>query len=878
MSLSIVASNFGANTSFNNSPVSVSCSGAAIGDLMIVNVACNLILAPASFNIVTTAPGWTVTQSIFPTTSYRCMFTMTKICTAADVGGTVTVTPPSTNKWGPGLSMVAVRSSTAGYKATVHSLANNGDVAGTYLTNVDLALSFQGSGGAAPTTPIADSPYGHSYTSYARQSASGFYSATICQQISTLVPSPRTTTIGFGFGTSSGTGILWDTGVFLQEVPGTPPAPVITSPAPGSVIDAALGVPITATFTSGNGANMAGYSLRYFDGTTNYYWTGSAWSTTPTYVALSVAPGASFTVTPTIGATHGPANGSSGVYGLSVEGSGSLTSAYATVPLTFDATPVVTVAAPTGVQATPTPLVSWSTAFSGSASQADARVIVYTAAQAAIGGFTPGVSPSTWDSQSLPTTTASMTVGTQLPAGSYVAYVQVTDTLGLVSAFTASPSFSVVVNLPPAPSTPVASPTSDYDTGIPWTNVQVVPYLNLLELTDSTFDAGVGGWTITGTGTSITTSSTHALQGSALQVSANSGATVTLTSGAAQLPQGGPAANGGSLQTAISAAASLYRGSQTAAVTLTVQWCNSSGTPLGTYATIATAIPASSSWALDSGHAAAASMPATAGTFRLQLTFTATATGIAFWMDEVQAMVGATVQPWSPGGFGTTSADYIEVQSGILPLGELPATAWTDVATQAFYSSPGRGFVTVGMTDQTTAPNTTVGYRTRVVSQVNGAGPFIAGPWTGIGSPGFYQTPPAASWWLQDPTTGFVVGFTLSGDPTFAVKEVGSVNYPLGRPLPVKVTDGWKGRVVTLPVATDSVGEYTARGVVSLPALDDLLEMIATADRLLLWSPAGDSMWCQHDPSSDAAYSYTYTTMGTSTPFNVLNLSLIEVT
>lgn len=114
---------------------------------------------------------------------------------------------------------------------------------------------------------------------------------------------------------------------------------------------------------------------------------------------------------------------------ISASGSGAISfSGLATVPV-----PVVTVSAPTGTNADANPNVLFSATFPTGTYQASYRVIVYSSAQQGGGGFTPGTSPSTWDSGTISGSgTSAAPVG--IPNfGTFYAYALVTSTLGVPS-------------------------------------------------------------------------------------------------------------------------------------------------------------------------------------------------------------------------------------------------------------------------------------------------------------------------------------------------------------------------------------------------------------------------------------------------------------
>jgi hypothetical protein len=82
--------------------------------------------------------------------------------------------------------------------------------------------------------------------------------------------------------------------------------------------------------------------------------------------------------------------------------------------------------------------------------------VVYTAAQYGVGGFTPGTSPSTWDSGVVGTSTASADSAV-LTNAVYRFYVQITQTGGQTSAWQFS---AFTINTTP-PSTPTLGAASD---------------------------------------------------------------------------------------------------------------------------------------------------------------------------------------------------------------------------------------------------------------------------------------------------------------------------------------------------------------------------------------------------------------------------------
>ena len=88
-----------------------------------------------------------------------------------------------------------------------------------------------------------------------------------------------------GSGATDSWLVLWFT-----EVSAAPLAPTNLSPAAGTYLDATGTIPFSGTYNPTNGQPMNALCLSYQQtGGTKYYWTGSAWSTTQTWVAASAA-------------------------------------------------------------------------------------------------------------------------------------------------------------------------------------------------------------------------------------------------------------------------------------------------------------------------------------------------------------------------------------------------------------------------------------------------------------------------------------------------------------------------------------------------------------------------------------------------------------
>ena len=139
-------------------------------------------------------------------------------------------------------------------------------------------------------------------------------------------------------------------------------------------------------------------------------------------------------------------------------------------------------------------------------------MVLYTAAQQSITGFTPGVSPSYWDSGTQTGPNQSLQVGVVLTnSTTFYAYVIVTETGGEMSAWE-STSFTVSFD-PCATPTVTAVAGTDPSTGCPRIAITVQGQDNLLSFLDASFEAGTGSWEA-GSNTTIADSATVAKDGS----------------------------------------------------------------------------------------------------------------------------------------------------------------------------------------------------------------------------------------------------------------------------------------------------------------------------------------------------------------------------
>lgn len=301
---------------------------------------------------------------------------------------------------------------------------------------------------------------------------------------------------------------------FLTDT--APNAPTLISPTPSGYVDVSSGTTFTANYNTTDGAAQSAYALRFkASGGSYQYWNaaGGVLSSTIVWNTISTSPGAQFSVTVPSGLSGGMTNGN--VYSWSIASQEFINSDKGPFApdqsFTAAAAPTVSVTAPTGASTSNQPTVAWTTTPSGSLSQTAYRVVVYSAAQYGVTGFTPGVSPATYDSGVVQSASQSGLVGSVLAnLATFRAYVQVTETGGIPSTWQFT-TFNIAMDAPPAPSITAASAV-DGATGAPYVNLTVTANLNLLTYNQSTLETDTTGWAALANCT-VTQSQTQALDG-----------------------------------------------------------------------------------------------------------------------------------------------------------------------------------------------------------------------------------------------------------------------------------------------------------------------------------------------------------------------------
>jgi hypothetical protein len=280
---------------------------------------------------------------------------------------------------------------------------------------------------------------------------------------------------------------------------GNPPA--LLTPASGTYRDVTTGTPLSWLFNLADGSAQLQFALRFrVAGAAGYrYWNVLSGVATSTPFWNGGSPGLLQSFTLPVGAM---VNGRTYNWSIATLSNRYVFSGFAPdFLLIANAAPVVTVSAPTGsITTTSYPTATWTSILALGIVQTSYRVVYYTAAQYGIGGFTPGVSPSTYDSGVIAGSATSFTPPFALANATYRAYVQITVTGGQTSAFAFSgftlsgtvplaPLIAAVVTFDATSSLPTVTITvtgqdalgtaaiiySSDDNGVTWTPIRLSP-------------------------------------------------------------------------------------------------------------------------------------------------------------------------------------------------------------------------------------------------------------------------------------------------------------------------------------------------------------------------------------------------------------------
>lgn len=298
--------------------------------------------------------------------------------------------------------------------------------------------------------------------------------------------------------------------VKVTNAPPNPPA--LTSPPNASYLDAgADAVPFAAVYSDNEGYAQNAYALRIkASGAGAYsYWNAStnALQSTIVWNAISTPSGSSFSVSvPASVLSDGNTyNWSMASQAAAINLQGQFAPDFT---FTAQAAPTLTVTGPLGTQTYSNDVtVVWTCTPAAGAQQTAYRLVVEHGAFGAV----PGSGIVDWDTKVVASLAQEAAVGVPLPAGTYRAFVQVTETGGQTSAWQFT-TFSISLDEPAVP-TVTALGSSDPSTGAPLIAVTVNGHDNLLSTLDASSEGGIGSW-VGDTNTTLAETSAAADDGS----------------------------------------------------------------------------------------------------------------------------------------------------------------------------------------------------------------------------------------------------------------------------------------------------------------------------------------------------------------------------
>lgn len=224
---------------------------------------------------------------------------------------------------------------------------------------------------------------------------------------------------------ADGLGQLAVAGLGAASAGVAPLAPVLVSPANNSTSDL-TDTTFTWQFQSLSGLSQGAFSIRFMQPSSGVwmYWTGSGLSTIETWISSS---------SQSVTITSGLSNGALYAWQVAAQDTNGVSSPWSQSSfVTGSPVPSVTVTGPTGTQTVGSVTLTWVN--SDVVQVTFWQVIVYTAAQVAAEGFSPGSAPWVWNS-GLTAGAASSCPLPNLGTGTYYAYVQITNQYNETSAW-----------------------------------------------------------------------------------------------------------------------------------------------------------------------------------------------------------------------------------------------------------------------------------------------------------------------------------------------------------------------------------------------------------------------------------------------------------
>jgi hypothetical protein len=580
---------------------------------------------------------------------------------------------------------------------------------------------------------------------------------------------------------------------------GPPAAPALSTPINGAYSDLAA----TPTFTwaaDPNGAQTAFAFRRKLSPSGSYEWWNAstvAWQGTEVFntsAALSLTFPAAKWVN---GSTYNWSVATQNAVGVGPYASG--------LTVIAESVPTVTLTAPAATTVSSSFLVSWTLGPSGEV-QSKQSAIIYTAAQAAVSGFTPGVGPYFSGFTDFPSSATSASFNS-IPAGSYLAAVQVVSAGGQRSAW-ATRSFTVVFDAP-APTVIDAY----YDATAGRMVLLVAGHDNLLDEQTADPEANLGSWSATGGGT-IALNSDVAMDGlNSLGFTGNGGASPNISTGPVDVFE---AVDGQQLfvlghirPKTVARSAQLTIGFYDNGFAFISSQASTVVTEVaGAWTPVSLLVP---------------SVPTGTGVIHLSLSYTTVIpTGEVHYSAEFDIAPNESTGAWSRGGLagrGSVVINYSDANgaTGTLRNGTLSLTSVSQYVLTYDYEAP------LGQA-RTYTPTLTVT-------------PSGESTLTAVGAP-VTVTPSADSWLLKDPLdpgTPVFLAKVMPAEFTSARKRSVGVFQPLGADRPIVINDDTElGIAGTLNVTCTSNAERAA--------LKLYLDRFST---LLLQSPFGDNFYIE---------------------------------
>jgi hypothetical protein len=820
-------------------------AGASVGDLILV-----VLTAFQTLNVgqldTSVLPYWSWSQggnSIY----------LRKVATIGDIGNPVTFSFPIALDLSG--SMITLRSSTSGYVPQFLS-AWDGQEARQFTGTPSALLTVAANIGVAPTPPPSNIN-GDTWTHIFTMGTPVDTSTPVQSWYLDAAPSTNPYYAQWPGGVGAVRMIL---GFVFSELPPNPFAPTLRTPAPPSTVDATEAFPYCSVYNPSNGqpANAAKLTVSILPGPGTIYWDGTAWVGGDTWFPVTVGADERFCVSPAAGLYAGPVNGFTYSYSMafqeaSTDAQGPLAASRA---FNTNLTPIVSVVAPSADQIIPNPIVNFIPTFYGGTHQLEYGLIVYNQAQYTAGGFVPnGGGPAVYNNGGVFGAETSVTIPQPLSTDTYRAYISVIGSDGLQSLWEYS-EFTVTIEVPAAPLLQVF-PANDGTTGAPEVSYFLAGQDNLLSADNAGVNgvsgdavSSLAGSTWAGTNCDLTLSDAEVLEGTTSMLVTPTGAGSTTFETAAQAYVGDN----------LSVTIGLYGAGYTGAADLSITFSDSTVVTVG--------VTITSGWNVFTIEDATPVGAAT--TFFIEVAYTAAGTGSTLYMDEAGVFGGSTAPAWSAGGFTDTAVGVLQFS--------LDGVNFTDCYTlgDIVLGGPYPPEETFGF-DVFAPPNTALYYRAAISSQlVVGGLPYtFTSAWSEIAGP--VITDPLAMWWLLMPPTGTTtmwgpaIGFNLSGPIRRPTIEQGTINYPLGRPHGVKVTDGTKGQGGALAIREDSI-----TGPNGLAALRQVLAANSSG-YLYVMDPTGLCQFITGDPATNFEEDFNYMTALTPNPQSDTTFAYIEV-